>query len=200
MPGFYKFYRGRLDEIEKSLIRNIIGELIDNKKINLNKMNALRIPDDVKRFRIANFSLPLRIVGIPENPMSGTCNKSILIHEIFHQMQYRKSFMSFIILIFEQIVRRMFARDVYDYGCNEFLNGDCDIKTLDDIRTREGQAGFVQDFAYNYLSYLEMMNVHESLDVNKKDKLLLYKFRAERYACVLKNSGLDSEAIREMAG
>ena len=191
--------KGRLDEVEVNLIKSVIGESIHEKKINLQKIKTFWIPCDVKKFRIANFSLPLKFIGIPENPLSSAYNKSILIHEIFHQMQYRQSVMSFIRLIIEQIIHRLFKKNVYEYGRDEFLNGDI-LKILDDIKTLEGQASFAQDFAYNYFSYLEYRDVPESLDVNKKEKEVQYKIRAVRYARVLKRSGIRSRAIDELTG
>ena len=200
MPGFIKMIKGRFDEAEVNLIRTVIGEHLDDKKINLQKIKTFWIPGNFKSFRIANFSLPFKIIGIPENPRSSVYDKSILIHEIFHQMQYRKSIISFARLIIEQIIHRLFGKNVYEYGRDEFLNGGNIIKTLDDIKTLEGQASFAQDFANNYLSYLECLNVYPSLDVNKKKKELEYKTRAGRYAKVLKNSGISSKAIDELTG
>ncbi|MCU0821504.1 MAG: hypothetical protein MUC95_03405 [Spirochaetes bacterium] len=194
-----KIIRGRLNDDELALITSIIGERISGRTVNYKKIKTFWIIRDTPGFRISNFSLPLKIVGIPENPLSSAHTKSILIHEIFHQTQYRRSIISFIRLIFEQIAYKLLKKDVYEYGRDEFLNREDIIKNIYDIKTLEGQASFAQDFAYNYFLYIDMMNVHDSLDTNKNAKTLLYKSRSAKYARVLRNSGLDSDAISKMA-
>lgn len=152
MLFFLQRIKLRLDDDEIILIEKIIGTSYNDKKLDYSKIITIRLPALAYKLKIHNFSLPYGIIGIPENPLSSDYSKSILVHEIFHQMQYIKSMKSFLKLVIEQIKYRIKKIDVYDYGTAAFADGTKKIETLDDIRHLEAQAKFVQDFALTFLS------------------------------------------------
>jgi len=131
------------------------------------------------------YSLPFGRMGTSPNPMGSTYGKAILVHEAFHQYQYSQSKTTFPRLVFEQIIHLFNKNKVYNYGKDDFLSGKSGISKLADIKYREAQAQFVEDFTENYLNYER---------TGEKD----YKERAQKYAEVLYNSGIRSEAIDEL--
>ncbi|MGB4268287.1 MAG: hypothetical protein WBK20_03810 [Spirochaetota bacterium] len=147
------------------------------------------------------YSLPFGRMGANPEPMKSRYSKSILVHEAYHQKQYKDSIFTFPRLIWEHI-KEFFGVNVYDYNKTGFLNGTHSIDKLSDIDNLEAQAQFVEDFTYAYLEFKDYASKSESASGGLKDYYYSLakenKAIAQKYATVLKNSGINSKAINEV--
>ncbi|MBI9098702.1 MAG: LysM peptidoglycan-binding domain-containing protein, partial [Spirochaetaceae bacterium] len=129
-------------------------------------------------------SLPNDTIYMP-NGVSTTKNKAVLIHEYYHQMQYaligKES--AFSRLVAEQMQYEMTGHDPKQSPYNYTINNTGVINSLSDITTLEGQAQYIEHFARGYLYQRGSSSYTQDL----KDR-----------AMVLRNSGLDSQAISEV--
>ena len=116
--------------------------------------------------------------------------RALLVHEIYHQVQYEsgqspESVLN--ILVGEAIDKMKRSSNPYEYRDNfDDRDGDGSINRLSDILTLEGQAQYIEDFARRYF--------------DERDAGGQYKRDTVDAAQVLRDSGIDSPAVRDVLG
>ena len=121
-----------------------------------------------------------------DSPMKTSRGREILIHEIYHQIQYQQDSGAFSALMDESLLNKEkyangFENYTYDYKL-KFRNNE--LSTLTDLDFYEAQAQFVGDFGKMYYEQRYLKN--SGPDSNLKDM-----------AEVMANSGFaDTEAVK----
>jgi hypothetical protein len=141
------------------------------------------MPQDTGKYGI---SLPDGNIFMPLNARFGDNAKvALLIHEIFHQVQYSLYGNE---AAFSKLLGEIYLTDPYDYTSplnQTDLNGDGRLSSLNEINTFEGQAKLVEDFALDYFNGKANGN---------------FSTRAKENAEILRNSGYSSFAINTLLG
>jgi hypothetical protein len=142
------------------------------------------MPPGTGRFGI---SLPDGNIFMPSNARVGDNAKmALLIHEIFHQVQYDQYGKQ---TAFAKLLGETHSiTDPYDYNSplnQTDINGDGKLSSLTEINTFEGQAKLVEDFALDYFNGKASGN---------------FSTRAKENAEILRNSGYSSSAINAVLG
>lgn len=126
-----------------------------------------------------------------KDPMARDEGRNLLIHEVFHQLQYSgllPSSLVFARLGGEQIF--------YELGVNVYDFGDlATITRLEDIRSREARAQLVGDFAelYYNANHNGRYRSNSPNDVRARERLI-------KMATILINSGFDTKATQWVTG
>jgi hypothetical protein len=167
---------------EISFIVEVIGTKYRNRSIDFSKISFLETP----KFK-TSFSLPNGIIVTEDFPtMANPLNKSLLVHEVFHQFQFQSEGPAAIRrLLFS--TERLIGVKAYHYEPDR-------VTVLDDIEKYEARAQFVQDFAFLYAGYSDAL---KSADKNLAGEL---KARLRPFADILCRSGFNSKAIDELNG
>ena len=189
----------KLTDEQLATAKFFLGESINGTPINYDDINIynyavdaetlrklaenIDLPEEIKEETINNLQNPTRGTSLPGGniylPGNTINNEAILVHEIYHQVQYDSNPNTLEKVIDEQIDYFVTGNDPYDYE----TNNTGQVNTLSDITTVEGQAQYIEDFVENY-----------------QNDVLEGKFSNETttYANVLKKSGFSSQAINEV--
>ena len=189
----------KLTDEQLATAKFFLGESINGTPINYDDINIynyavdaetlrklaenIDLPEERKEETINNLQNPTRGTSLPGGniymPGNMINNEAILVHEIYHQVQYDSNPNTLEKVIDEQIDYFVTGNDPYDYE----TNNTGQVNTLSDITTVEGQAQYIEDFVENY-----------------QNDVLEGKFSNETttYANVLKKSGFSSQAINEV--
>jgi superfamily II RNA helicase len=113
-------------------------------------------------------------------------------------MQYKDNKLAFPKLTKERL-QYLLVKMFMNMGKVNFKKGKKNIKTLGDIKTMEGQAQFVEDFVEKRMRYEQTITgAMKSKGQDRKNLIkaaLQLNKECARYANVLKNSGMESQAI-----
>jgi hypothetical protein len=128
-------------------------------------------------------SLPNGSIYLPKDARNNSFDKkpmrSLLLHEIFHQLQYSQ-------LGKANAVNKFFAdnnySDPYDYDLQSLIG-----KTLNDIPTLEGQAQFIEDFVNGYYNEKSFFKKNDNFSPDTVNQ-----------ARILRDSGFNSRAINRV--
>jgi len=176
--------RRRLNNEEKLMIKEVLGE------------NVGRVISALNIYVSVYSNLPSgRSISLPDgsvlldydvgNTTGSAYNRSVFMHEIFHQFQYyERPFTTWTSLEEEQIGFFFFRID--PYSCGSYLSVDLStINKLDDIFTYEGRAQLVEEFTFFYFQYKNTGRLNNDTEMNAM----------REQARILKNQGFDSPAI-----
>jgi hypothetical protein len=164
---------------EISFVKEIIGYKYKDREINFSKITI----EETGRYK-NSFSLPTgRIITEDVPTMINFKNKSILVHEVFHQFQYQAEGLIAVQKLWISL-ERMIGNKAYEYELEA-------ISVLDDIKKYEARAQFVEDFTFSYVQYD---------DAKKKGNIAMLEGLENEiipYAKILFRSDFSSKAVEK---
>ena len=183
----------KLTDEQLATAKFFLGESINGTPINYDDINIynyavdaetlrklaenIDLPEERKEETINNLQNPTRGTSLPGGniymPGNMINNEAILVHEIYHQVQYDSNPNTLEKVIDEQIDYFVTGNDPYNYDISK-------VNSLSDISTVEGQAQFIEDFVKNY---------------NREITENSFSQYTQNMATILSNSGINSDAV-----
>ncbi len=188
---------------EIATVRFFIGDGIGKNKIDYSK---LKVNYTVENLKQMSYSYKSRKMVFPDVSAQKTEDDKIIaigiiVHEVNHQFQYESDPKAWSDVIGEQIDKFFGKSDPYVYK-NNYPNG---ITDLSQIKEKEGQCQYVEDFVENYMNAESYEKASSSASF--KDSKEYYSIKAKEYkklateqARVLRNYGYESQAITNLLG
>jgi hypothetical protein len=213
-----------LDTAQRAYVENILGPSYNNQAVKYEdiRISYANVSADVLRGLTTNPGIASALSSMSPNDITSLINNTVaderilslpggriyfpvkdynvnnlnatlatLTHEVFHQFQYMNmgvvaGFMTF---VGEQSLYTQNGVNVYHYQTYNNVGGqNAFITQLADIKYREGEAQFIEDFALRY-NLGSNNNLLHTVDFNNMS--------TGAFARALRNSGLDSAAIRD---
>ena len=166
---------------EISFVMKIIGGRYKNREINFSKISI----EETGKYK-TSFSLPGGTIVTEDVPtMTSIRNKSILVHEVFHQFQYQAEGIIAVQKLWLSI-ERLIGNRAYQYEIGS-------VSVLDDIKKYEARAQFIEDFTFRYLQF------EEAFKVNNVPLMQDVRRDLNSYAKILLRSDIISEIIQKFA-